>query len=455
MADWEYLFPPEVMKELRGYVDQATALANEEPYKTRVGWVREGFLVPQERAAARYLEQKTRRPAQRPREGVCYRLKAAPAVDGDGGDAAWTRLPRFFLNDWRSGAKPKAATWFRMGYDDTALYFLVRCEDPTAAKIRANCRDRDGDVYLDDCIEVHLTFDRTKSQRYQILVNSRGVVQDFAHLLNEAGVDVPNLKWDCDGLVAAAKTDAQGFTVELSLPLAKVGGASEAGALFWANVCREKYSGGEGTQPQELQSWSATQTGFDDGKYFSRIVMTAGDGWSLFGDEQTPPPPPVLYKVDANNPWVLTPEAIQAVAEQDRVRYLMKCPKVDEKGRTYGGFGVKLDPPVDAAAYPWAEVVFTKPNRDVMLELIYNYTAADGKDYSNYFLPSTFGEGSRTPQVFAKRLAEGWEADRPAPRLLKSVTVYGVVEGAKTPLECDFSVQWIRLCRDTLQGPQP
>ena len=132
----------------------------------------------------------------------------------------------------------------------------------------------------------------------------------------------------------------------------------------------------------------------------------------------------------------------------------MSCPKVSDKGRTYGGFGVKLDPPVDVAQFPNVEVGYRKPSRDLMLELIYNYVGEDGKDASNYFVFSPYGEGSEAPQVFSAPFAEGWEKGKPASRTLKSITVYGVVEGGKTPLQCDFTVQWIRVGKEMLRGAQ-
>jgi hypothetical protein len=33
---------------------------------------------------------------------------------------------------------------------------------------------------------------------------------------------------------------------------------------------------------------------------------------------------------------------------------------------------------------------------------------------------------------------------------INSVTVYAVMEGAKTPAEAEFAVQWIRLAKDSL-----
>ncbi|OGV80317.1 MAG: hypothetical protein A3K18_09665 [Lentisphaerae bacterium RIFOXYA12_64_32] len=454
MADFEYLFPPDVMAELRRAVDEASALAVDEPWKTRVGWVRMGFLEPQEKAAARYVEQKKKTAANRPREGVCYRLTTAPEIDGVGADAAWAALPAFFLNDWRTAAKPKVPTWFRIGFDDTALYFLVRCDDPNVAKLRAVYKDRDSDVYQDDCIEVHLTFDPDRQQRCQVLVNSLGTIQDFRHSVNEAGADITDLNWNCGGAIAAAKVDAQGYTVELKLPLAAVGGAAKPGALFYANICREKYSLADGASPDSLHAWCATQGGFSDAKYFGRIVLADTDGWRLFFNQETQPPSPVLYKAEGKD-WIAAPDTITAVPEQDRVRFAMKCPAVAQNGRTYGGFTVALDPPVDPARFPVAEIAFRKPSLDVMLELVYGYIGDDGKDYSNYFLPSRAGEVNEATQVFAGAFANAWDKDKPPPKLIKSITVYGVVEGPKTPIECDFALEWLRVCKESLRPPQP
>lgn len=451
LADYEYLFPPDVMKQLRQYADEAVRLAGSEPYKTRVHWVSQGFLAPQEQQAARYHKQRSARPADKPRDGVCYRVPAPPTIDGVASDAAWQPLPPYYLGNWRTGAKPKAATWFKLGHDDSRLYVLARCEDPEVGKLRALCRQHDEAVYSDDCVEVHLSFDPTRGQRYQILVNSRGVVQDLSHTLNEGGVNVSDQSWDCEGLQQAAQVDGGGYTVELSIPLAEVGGGAAAGktgagSVFYANIGREKYSGGDGGAAQELQSWSATQTGFDEGRYFGRVVLSAGDAAATFFGEQTTPPAPALLKVDKDNPWRVAPGAMEAVPDRDSVRYTFRAPKVDDKGRVYAGFSVKLEPPVPADQVAGIEMAYTKASPDVMLELIYNYTAADGKDYSNYWLPSPYGAGSNLPQVFFGRFGETPE-ERPAPVTLKGLTVYAVMEGAKTPAESEFTMRWLRLTR--------
>lgn len=283
-------------------------------------------------------------------------------------------------------------------------------------------------------------------------MNSRGVIQDLAHTLNEGGVDVVDMTWNCEGLVTGAKVDDKGFTVEMSIPLAAVGGKAASGSQFFANIAREKYSLADSEQGDELQAWSATQGGFDDGKYFGRLVMTDGDAAATFFNQQSTPPGPALLKVDKDNPWTVAPGAIQAVPEGDCVRYVMKAPKVDEKGRVYAGFNLKFDPPIDVAQVAGVELAYTKPSRDVMLELLFNYTAADGKDYGNYWLPSQYGEGNAAPQLFVGRFDEANEEGKPAPVKLNSVTVYAVMEGGKTPAETEFAVRWVRVGKDLLLG---
>ena len=451
MADWEYLFPASVMQELRTCVDEATALATDAPFRTRVTWVREGFLVPQERALARYEAQKAARPAQRPRETVCYKLSSAPTIDGDAGDAAWTGLPMNYLNGWQSGKKPKAATWFRLGYDDANLYLLARCEDPNVATLRANTRQHDGAVYTDDCIELHLSFDRDRRRRYQIVVNSRAATQDLQYFLNEFGADISDMTWDCAGLVSAATVDDKGWTAELQVPLASVGGRCNSGTALYANVAREKYSASPDEAADEMQAWSRTQGSFASGKHFGKIMLTDRDGFSLYFNEQTPPPAPVLLKVDKDNPWTVAPDTIRATVEQDRLRLDMASPQVDAKeGRTYAGFSVQLDPPVDALLAPYAEVAFSKPDQEVLLELIYYYVGVDGKDYSNYFILSTFGEPHASLQLSTRRWTQAHEAAKPAARQIKGLTLYAVVEGARTPRETSVTLERIRLCKDPL-----
>lgn len=446
-VDFEYLFPPEVMKELRGYVDEATSLADREPYKTRVGWVRMGFFEPQEKAQKRYLENKAKTPASRPNDGICYRLKEVPVIDGQGTDAAWSNVPAYYLSDWKTAARPKAETRFRMGYDDTSLYFLVRCDDPDVRDIRALCDKRDGDVWLDDSVEFHLTCDPLKSQRYQIVVNSKGVIQDISYILNEGGMDVANLNWNCEGVQTAAKVDDKGWTMEVKIPLAGVGGKAKPGARFYGNIAREKYSGSE-KKGAEIQAWSPTMGGgFKASKYFGKMLMAEEDGWSCFFNSEAKPPAPSLADGASSNC------AIRATADRECTRYTMEYPQAAEKaGRINATIASDCQPPIDVSRYPYLEISFSKPSADVMLLVSYDYDGDNGAAGNNYFVFSPWKEQVNTSRIFIVPWARGAGDGKPAPRFVKRLAVYAVVESSKTPFNGEFSLKWIRICKDTLRG---
>jgi hypothetical protein len=453
-VDWEVLFPPPVMKELRGYVDEATRLAAAEPYKTRVTWVREGFLEHVETEAAVYFEQKKQRPVPGMAHTISYATAQAPVIDGKGDDAAWAAAPLGAMNDWRSGKPPLADTTFRLTHDATNLYLLVRCAEPNVAKLKAECTQHDEDVFFDDCIELHVTGVADQSRTYQIIVNSQGVVEDLAYQRNEGGAMIGSKAWNCAGLKTAALVDAAGYTVELAVPLAEIGGAYTPGVRLTGNVCRERYAGGEGTQAVELQSWSVTPEGFGDPKHFGQILLTTGDGWHVFfGGDQ--PPAPVLYRVlKSTSEWKSTPEAISVTPMGDFARYAMNVAPDANLSGIKGAMGFKCDPPVSVSDHPYFEIRYRKPSREVFLQIVYNYVAADGSKQFNWFIFSPTGTAQLAPTTFIWKPGMGGD-DKPAPAKIENVTVYAVIYDNKTPPDCQFDLYWVRLCRQTMQGDKP
>jgi hypothetical protein len=454
-VDWEYLFPPPVMQELRGYVDGATRLAAEEPYRTRVGWVREGFLEHVETEARIYFEQKKLQPVAGLAQSIAYGTRQAPVVDGNGDDVCWRTALVGILGDWKTGKPGKAGTAFRFVHDATNLYLLARCLEPEVARLKAACTQHDEDVFFDDCIELHVTGVADQSRTYQIIVNSMGVVEDLAYQRNEGGAMVGSKAWNCPGLKAAAQVDTEGYTVELAVPLAEVGGASGPGVLFTGNVCRERYAGQEGTQGAELQSWSVTPDGFNDPRRFGQILLSPGDGWQAFFGG-APPPAATLYRVLKSTPeWKSTPEAVRVTPMGDFARYEMTvAPEADIAG-IKGAMGFTCEPPVSVAEHPYLEVRYRKPTREVFLQIVYNYLAADGTRHFNWFIFSPQGTAQLAPTTFVWRPGMGGDPDKPAPARIENITLYANLYDSKTPPDCQFDLYWLRLCRFTMQGDQP
>ncbi len=454
-VDWDILFPPEVMKELRGYVDEATRRATDEPYKTRVTWIREGFLEHVETEARVYLEQKKQRPVPGMAQAISYETTQAPAIDGKGDDACWAAAPVGMMNDWKTGNPPKISTSFRFAHDKTDLYLLVRCAEPEVAKLKAECTRHDEDVFFDDCVELHVTGVADQSRTYQVIVNSKGVVEDLMYQRNEGGAMVGSKAWNCAGLQAAATVDDRGYTVELAVPLAEVGCSYAPGVRITGNVCRERYAGQDGAHGAELQSWSITPDGFNDPNRFGQILLTDGDGFHAFfsGDK---PPTPVLYRVLKSTPdWKFTPEAISVTPMGDFARYAMNVPPDPDLSGIKGAMGFRCDPPVSVAESPYLEIRYRKPSREVFLQLVYNYLTADGQKAFNWYIFSPTGTAQTAPTTHLWRPGMGGDADKPAPARIESLTLYAVIYGSKTPPDCSFDLYWVRQCQQTMQGTQP
>lgn len=456
-VDWEHLFPPPVMAQLRQSIDEATRLASAEPFRTRVEWVRAGFMEHMERMQARYLAgQKALGKASLP-QTVCYPLAAAPVIDGQGDEPAWAALPLCGLGESRTGVEPKAApTTFRVGHDGSNLYLLARCQEPSMKTVLAAQQDRDSDVWMDDCVEWHLTPDPERNFAWQIVVNSRGVIEDLRWQRNEGAEMVGGKGPNLPGLVAAATRDDQGYTVEIKVPLADLGTpVLKPGQVLAMNLCRERYAAGpEGALP-ELQSWSPAPDGFGNPSTFGQALLTSGDGHHVFFTPEAKLPEPFVYLVTKGKAqWDVVKEAITARAERDHVHYTMQQAAQEGLAGIKGTLSWALPQPVTVADYPLVEIRYRKSSPAIMLQMVYNYEAADGKSYQNWFIFSPMDSTDPMARTAVHRLGEGGETDRPAPVKLKHLTIHAVVYADRTPPECSFDLYQVRVANQTFAPPK-
>jgi hypothetical protein len=454
-VDWEYLFPPAVMAELRGYVEAATRQATAEPFKTRVMWVREGFLEHVETEARIYHEQKKLQPVAGLAQAVCYATATPPTLDGEGQEEVWQAAPQQGLADWRSGLEPPVRTTFRLLHDATHLYLLAECEEPQVAALVAQARQRDDQVWQDDCIELHITADPHQAKTYQFIVNSRGVIQDIAYQRNEGGALVSLPDWNSAGVRAAARTHDRGYTVELAVPLADIGCTYAPGVRLTGNVCRERYAGQPDTTRAQLQSWSLAPEGFNDPQGFGQILLTPRDGCRLFAGGDNPPKGH-LYRVFKGDPeWKNTPEAITVTPAVDHARFTLQVPPQEGLSSIKAALSLKCDPPVSVEEFPYFEIRYRKPTRELFLQVVYNYLDAEGKRHFNWFIFSPSGTAQPGPTLSLWKPGLGGDRDKPAPVKIESITFYANLYEAKTPPDCRFDLYWLRMCKYTMQGENP
>jgi uncharacterized protein DUF5916/cellulose/xylan binding protein with CBM9 domain len=152
--------------------------------------------------------------AERPRVAATRAL-AAVRIDGVLGESDWQRAPpidAFRLIQVREGEAPSESTDVRVLFDDTHLFFGIRCDNRGPGAIRASLAPRDG-ILDDDHISVHLDTYRDLHRAYIFGVNPYGVQLDGILDGQE-----PDFNWD--GVwQAETRRSPTGWIAEIAVPL--------------------------------------------------------------------------------------------------------------------------------------------------------------------------------------------------------------------------------------------
>jgi hypothetical protein len=162
-----------------------------------------------------------------------------PKLDGVLDEAVWTSEP-VMLEGWASynplrgePARQRTSVW--IAYDNDALYFAFRCFDEEPSKIRSTITRRDN-VWNDDWIAVSLDSTRAGQVAYHMFVNPSGIQMDA---LNTGTNEDSAADWVWE---SAGRVDAQGYVVEMRVPLQSIrfrGGADvRMGVLFFRHNSR-------------------------------------------------------------------------------------------------------------------------------------------------------------------------------------------------------------------------
>lgn len=177
---------------------------------------------------------------------------AAPVIDGDLSDMAWTVagvVDQFRKVGVRDPAKRQTTS--RLLYDRDNLYLSFLCQVADPAKVLRTVKARDYNVFADDCVEVLLpTFPNAR--------------QKFWHLALSAG----NAQWDGiirtprENLVwtSAVGETKEGWTAEIAIPFNSLGmNGPPVGKTWNANLCRTEHQPDGGVV---FSSWNAVYRGF-------------------------------------------------------------------------------------------------------------------------------------------------------------------------------------------------
>jgi hypothetical protein len=194
------------------------------------------------------------------------RVSAAPAIDGDLSDAAWQSAPEFTdftQHDPEDGAAPTMRTVLRIVYDDDAIYFGVKVEDPqppTSLLVR-----RDTFVPSDFLsFNIDPQLDRLSGAAFTITPAN---VQIDSILYNDIGEDG---SWD--GVwESATKVVAGGWIAELRIPYSQLRFPDKPVHVWGLNVTRRTVRNNEWVR---IVNTRKGETGFVS--HFADIVGLEG-----------------------------------------------------------------------------------------------------------------------------------------------------------------------------------
>jgi|LSQX01.3.fsa_nt_gb hypothetical protein len=172
------------------------------------------------------------------RVAMVLRTGTAPTIDGDLSDGVWQsvngqQVPSygsFFV--LQKGTPAEFETTFRLLHDGERLYVAARCLQEKE-DYYVTSSGRDGRVWSDDSIEFLLN-DPTATDPndyFQVILNTEAQPNIFDMWQKDA-------EWNGDIRAAAVRIPGEGWTIEFSVPLAKIGFEAPQTKLLKMNVVR-------------------------------------------------------------------------------------------------------------------------------------------------------------------------------------------------------------------------
>ncbi len=193
---------------------------------------------------------------------VAPRTQTPPTLDGALDDVAWqnaAKLSGFVLN--MDGRPVPTPTDVYLTYDDAHLYVAYRCTEPDMEHLVAKVTERDGKVWMDDCLEFYLEADGIPGGHDHYIVNTLGTIR-----VERGGQ--PGWGWRAE---AAARVSKNEWTAEVAVPFADYERPPGPGDRWLANFNRTRQA--KPGSPAEYQCWSCTYGSFEQPDRFGELVF--------------------------------------------------------------------------------------------------------------------------------------------------------------------------------------
>ena len=154
-----------------------------------------------------------------------------PVVDGRLAEVLWRQEPtikRLIPRKADDHAPVKTEAW--LSRDDSFLYVGVRCHEPMLRDVLSLATERDGDVRMDDSIEILLDVNHDKKSYHHFAVNADGTLYDGRQR---------DATWNSSAKVATS-IEEDAWTVEMAIPLKELGADPVPGSTWGFQMARHR-----------------------------------------------------------------------------------------------------------------------------------------------------------------------------------------------------------------------
>jgi len=207
------------------------------------------------------------------RTGVVARVKTPPVADGVIGNGEYgVAKPNTGFVDYRGHGRPDHDTSFLLACDDRALYVCIIAEEPEPDGVAGEPRERDGDIWKDDDVEVFIdaTFDHKTYHQFAVSLK-HGVQLDA--IGGPTHGKFGDVKWNAEWQ-SAVKIGKDVVVVEFAVPYTVLGVAPpKPGARWGLNVCRQRLAAGKTQSETEMSAWSIPYANFHVPTHFGIVTF--------------------------------------------------------------------------------------------------------------------------------------------------------------------------------------
>ena len=204
---------------------------------------------------------------------TCAQFSVSPKIDGKLDEAVWKDATPLGPAVLLHGAPCTMGMEASVGHDGSALYIGVRCPAEDPGDLEVDTSERDGDVWLDESIEIFIDANRDLTTYRHFLFNSDNVQRDeFGDRGATPLFDVEwNGTWD-----SAVSKDGNAWYAECRIPFETVGIKLDQDRVIGLNVVRNDKT------KSEIVVWIPSPGSLHQPTRFGALVLSQSAEAALF-----------------------------------------------------------------------------------------------------------------------------------------------------------------------------